>query len=287
MTTELQVRGAFSPTNISEAWRISEGLSKSEMIPKDFQAKPHNVMVALMVAHDIGLSPFTVMQNMCVIHGRPRWYVKFLIAQANRAGVFSSPIDWEITGKGKDLSVKAFATLKANKVTVSVSCSMAEAQAEGWTKNPKYSSMPEQMLRWRSAGRLVDLYCPEVALGIPSEVEDVLEPVSDVSEAPTSSQAVLPPAQPRTRTPRRKAEPVTIPAQLSEETIEETAENIAQLKADLEAVELRMREVSEEIFAISTSPERNESEAGKKVELIEEREDLKSQRLALRQQIGV
>lgn len=199
--SELVKSSAFAPANISDAWRISEGLSKSEMIPKDFQNKPHNVMVAMMVSHDIGLSPFTVMQNLCVIHGRPRWFVKFLIAQANRAGIFSAPIDWRVTGKGKDLVVEAYATLKANGVTVSVSCSLAEASAEGWTRNPKYATMPEQMLRWRSAGRLIDLYCPEVSLGIKTEVDE--EEVSSESEQINSAQnepAVLPPA---TRRPGR------------------------------------------------------------------------------------
>ena len=43
---------------------------------------------------------------------------------------------------------------------------MAQAMKEGWTKNSKYKSIPEQMLRWRSSAWLINLYRPEVLLGL-------------------------------------------------------------------------------------------------------------------------
>jgi hypothetical protein len=49
------------------------------------------------------------------------------------------------------------------------------AKAEGWTRNAKYQTMPEHMLRWRSATMLIRLFAPEVMLGIPAadELEDI------------------------------------------------------------------------------------------------------------------
>ena len=64
---------------------------------------------------------------------------------------------------------------------------MEEAKADGWTRNPKYRSMPEQMLRWRAATRLIGLYMPEVLFGLgvkeeadvrPAQVQDVTTPAS-------------------------------------------------------------------------------------------------------------
>jgi len=52
---------------------------------------------------------------------------------------------------------------------------MEMAKKEGWTKNAKYQSIPEQMLRYRSAAFLIRLYCPEVMIGVPAQVELELE----------------------------------------------------------------------------------------------------------------
>ncbi len=45
------------------------------------------------------------------------------------------------------------------------------AEAAGWTKNPKYRSMPEHMLRYRSATLLIRLYAPEVMHGYSTAAE--------------------------------------------------------------------------------------------------------------------
>jgi hypothetical protein len=61
--------------------------------------------------------------------------------------------------------------LAATGEIVSVNVSMAMAKADGWTKNAKYRSIPEQMLRYRSATWLIRLYCPEVTCGMQSTDE--------------------------------------------------------------------------------------------------------------------
>jgi len=200
-STELVSRQSTSPfraDTLETAWRISEGLARSELLPESFRAKPYNVLIALMASHDIGVNPFTVMQHMSVIHGKPRWEVKFLIALANRSGVFSIPIDWTVTGTGADLKVTAFATLARSGVRVETTVAMTEAVAEGWTRNAKYKTMPELMLRYRAAGRLIDLYCPEVRMGLSSDLEAASEPEApgEATEAPAAPE-LLPPAQPK------------------------------------------------------------------------------------------
>jgi hypothetical protein len=272
------------------------------MVPEIYKNKPFNVMIAIMCSQDLNVNPFTVMQHMSVIKGKPRWEVKFLIAMANRSGTFSIPIDWEVTGKGDLLSVKAFATLKASGVRVECSVSMQEAKADGWANNPKYKSIPELMLRYRSAGRLIDLYCPEVRLGMSTdaETEDSDEVKLTELQSPASevqSQAVLPPAKPKTR---RKADPApqrpilgeiveTAPA-VSEP--EETAPAVTQaspdnaaLSEDIKMCQDRLREVSEELFAIQTDPKRHEAEGPRRAELLTEREELKVELRELRSQL--
>jgi hypothetical protein len=67
---------------------------------------------------------------------------------------------------------------------------MKEAKADGWTRNSKYQSIPEQMLRWRAATRLINLYMPEVLFGLGVREEAEVRPVS-VAEVPASSGDVV------------------------------------------------------------------------------------------------
>jgi hypothetical protein len=101
-----------------------------------------------------------------MIGGRPAYTAKFAVALANRAKVFAGPIRWKINKgeKKEDLEVTAYAPLNDGDIA-EVTLSWKIAAAEGWTRNKKYSTIPEQMLRWRSAKWLIDLHCPEILLG--------------------------------------------------------------------------------------------------------------------------
>ncbi|WP_426163015.1 hypothetical protein [Sandarakinorhabdus sp. DWP1-3-1] len=134
-----------------------------------------NCYIALTMAEAMGENPLIVMQNIHVVSGKAGFAAQYMIARANASGIFAGRIDWRIAGTGKDLAITAFATLRDTGQEISVTVTMAMAEAEGWTKNPKYRSMPEVMLRYRSATFLVRFYCPEVMLGYQSaeEVEDM------------------------------------------------------------------------------------------------------------------
>jgi hypothetical protein len=134
-----------------------------------------NCWIALTLAEAMGEVPLVVMQNIHVVNGKAGFASQYMIARANSSGIFKGRIDWRIEGAGESLSVTAYAVLKDTGQEVSVTCDMAMAKAEGWTKNPKYSSMPAVMLRYRSAAFLVRFYAPDVMLGYQTteEVEDV------------------------------------------------------------------------------------------------------------------
>lgn len=135
-----------------------------------------NCYIALKLARTMGEDPLVVLQNIHVVNGKAGFATQYMIARANAAGIFHGRIDWRIDrSDAENLSVTAFATLKDTGQEVAVTCDMAMARAEGWTKNPKYKSMPEVMLRYRSAAFLVRFYAPDVMLGYQTseEVEDV------------------------------------------------------------------------------------------------------------------
>lgn len=259
---------AFRAESIESAWRISEGLSKSELVPEIYKNKPYNVMIAIMCGQELGVNPFTVMQHMSVIKGKPRWEVKFLIAMANRSGVFSIPIDWKVHGSGDSLAVEAYATLKASGVTVSCSVSLAEAKADGWANNPKYRTIPELMLRYRSAGRLIDLYCPEVRLGLSSDAE--VEPDAEATQEPqTPVVAVLPPAEPRRPGRPRKVQPASFPIKI-EGSDEPELQIEDEIDPDFRAAYLekytKFKELSERLFKLRLTEDDSKPEIAAQIQ---------------------
>lgn len=191
----VQAVGIFgSPDKFEHAQRVAKVFSDSALVPGHFQGKLANCLIALNIADRMGEDPLTVMQNLAIVSGKPCWQTQYMIARANKSGVFASRITWAAEGKADALAVTASAKLADSGEVVSVAVSMAMAKADGWLKNAKYQSMPEHMLRWRSAAMLIRLYAPEVMLGIQSveEVEDVSAGVPrDITPARPAVQTVI------------------------------------------------------------------------------------------------
>ena len=62
---------SLEPTTLQEAMRFSDILASSTMVPRDFQGKPGNVLVAIQWGREVGLGPLQALQNIAVINGRP------------------------------------------------------------------------------------------------------------------------------------------------------------------------------------------------------------------------
>lgn len=232
-TTQQQTPGALAFLHDGAAfehlWRVAKAFSMSGMVPAHFQGKPESCMVALMYAQQLGEHPMVMFQEVTVINGRPGTSARFAISRANRSGLLSGPITWKSKGTGDALEVTASATLAGTGEVITAIVSMKEAHADGWTRNPKYKSMPEQMLRWRSATRLINLYIPEVLSGL--GVKDEIETVSVRSVAPASAGNVV--AQLNEQI-QAAAEPVdaTVIEELPEKEAADTAEDVAEVVED-------------------------------------------------------
>ena len=149
-------------------WRAANAYSQSRMVPAHFFNNPQDCYVVVELASQLGVPALTALQNIFMISGRPGFKAQFAVALANKSKVFAGPIRHKVErgdGKPESLVVTAYAPTHDGD-TVEVAVSMAQAMKEGWTKNSKYKSIPEQMLRWRSSAWLINLYCPEVLLGL-------------------------------------------------------------------------------------------------------------------------
>lgn len=164
------------------AQRIAKALASSALVPKEYQGQSGlaNVLVAMEIAGRMALSPLQVMQNLHIIHGRPSWSSQFIIAMINGCGRFS-PLDYELSGEGETLSCFAYATdLASGKVLRGPVVTMAMAKREGWATKTgsKWATMPDLMIRYRSAAFWGRLYVPEYLVGMKTQEEVIdIEPV--------------------------------------------------------------------------------------------------------------
>lgn len=180
--------------------RMCKALASSSLVPQHFQNNTGNCLIALNMANRLKADPLMVMQSLFIVHGKPAFEAKFLIACFNTSGKYTS-IQYEFVGEaGKDsygcyayaLEKKTAKVLKGATVTIKM------AKDEGWynKSGSKWKTMPELMLQYRAATFFIRTTAPEISLGFQTaeEIEDavVVEEISQGYQAivPEEEQAV-------------------------------------------------------------------------------------------------
>ena len=164
--------------------RVAKALYTSTLVPPQYQGQVNlgNCLIALEMAQRIGASPLMVCQNLYVVHGRPAWSAKFLIASFNQCGRFDA-IRYEWQGKpgSEDWGCRAYSKERStgDKITGPL-ITMALAKKEGWSEKSgsKWKTIPELMLMYRAAAWMVNTHAPEISMGI-----NTAEEISDVYDA--------------------------------------------------------------------------------------------------------
>ena len=159
--------------------RRAKMLASSTLIPKEFQGNMANCAIGLNIASRLGADPFMVLQNIDIIHGRPSFRASFLIAMVNASGRFS-PLLFKLAGEGQKRTCVAYAKdLASGELVEGPMISMEMAKAEGWSTKAgsKWITMPELMLRYRSAAFFARIYAPDITLGM-----QTAEELNDVGE---------------------------------------------------------------------------------------------------------
>lgn len=145
--------GGFSltPQSLDEAMKMAELMAQSEMVPKDYQGKPANVLVAVQMGAELGLKPVQALQNIAVVNGRPSVWGDGL-----RALIMSAPDLVSIDDGFDNSSMTAKCTIQrninGNVVTFTGEFSQVDAEHAGlWGRNT-WKSYPKKMLEWRAFG---------------------------------------------------------------------------------------------------------------------------------------
>lgn len=173
---------------LDQLMKTAEMLSQSTIIPVQYQNRPENVFIALDLASRMGVSAFTLMQNLYIIQGKPSFSGQ-AIASMVRSNPEFKQVELVYVGEEGTDSYGAYVQairrstgkiLKGGTVTIGIS------KKEGWyQKNgSKWQTMPTQMLAYRAYTWFGRVYSPEVMMGLQSsdEVVDVEVTVSEVED---------------------------------------------------------------------------------------------------------
>lgn len=167
------------------AQRMAHALASADFTPETFKGKVANCLLALEMANRINSSVVAVMQNLYIVKGKPAWSGKYVIGAINTSGRFQTSLlyDMEYDEKTKKpIACTAFAYDKMGNKLEGPKVTMDMAKGEGWTSNPKWTTMPDLMFRYRSASFFGNTYVPDILMGMKT-----VEEVEDMSYAQLSS----------------------------------------------------------------------------------------------------
>lgn len=216
----------FDKEQFATMQRICTMFANSELVPEMYRVSEKNsiekaianCMIAVDISQRIGANVLMIMQNLVVIHGRPSWSSKFLVATVNTCGRFE-PLQYKFGNIGKlgkvqyteynkewvnnpngkgyykntpvtktfdggemdNIVCTAYTRKKgSSELLESSPISIEMAIKEGWyTKaGSKWQTMPKQMLMYRAASFWTSAYAPDLSMGMKTSEE-----VYDIEDA--------------------------------------------------------------------------------------------------------
>jgi hypothetical protein len=184
---------ALEPATLTEAMRFAEVLAGSTMVPRDFQGKPANVLVALQWGREVGLGPLQALQNIAVINGRPSIWGDSAMALV-RAHPDCASIQEGVDGEGEARHGWCEVTRRGEQPQRRT-FSIADAKRAGlWGKSGPWTQYPDRMLQMRARGFAIRDVFPDALRGVLTreEAEDMPpEPrhVENLADAPAPAPA--------------------------------------------------------------------------------------------------
>lgn len=214
---ELQLTGGFSlqPKTMQEALDLAKMMSDSDLVPKDFKGKPGNVLIAVQMGAEMGVSPMQAIQNIAVINGRPGVFGDLGKALLLKAGCQVAMLGQEDAKKRQMGWCKI---TRPDGRTGEASFSVEDAKtAKIWGKEGPWTNYPYRMLNWRAfwfaardvaADLLKGMSGVEELQDIPKEnvVDTTIEQPKRASETKAETAAPVeqqpaPPVEKKTLTP--------------------------------------------------------------------------------------
>jgi hypothetical protein len=155
-------------------------LSASDLLPKSYQGKPQNVLLAVEYGRSLGLDPITAINMTHVVQGKPTASAQLVNALVRRAG-------HRLQVRGDHQTATCRIIRNDDPFVFEVTWTIDRAKAAGLLSNPTWKSYPQAMLKARAITECARDACPEVLAGISYTAEEIggaVEVVQQQTEQP-------------------------------------------------------------------------------------------------------
>jgi len=168
---------------LPERMEYAKALAGSSLIPRAFQQRPADVLVAIEYGNALGIAPIVALSEINVINGSPSLSASLMAALARQAG-------HKVRVTGDDRSATC-TIVRADDPDFSHTATWDEAKAKSaglWNKG-HWAKDAGTMLRWRAISECVRFACSEVLGGIrytPEEVHEMQPERVTVQQVPVA-----------------------------------------------------------------------------------------------------
>jgi len=179
---------SLTPSNLQEAIQFAEILAKSTIVPKHYQNKSGDILVAVQMGAELGLKPIQALQNIAVINGKPSVYGDALLALVQINPVFESI---EESFDAESMIAKCCVKRKGEEEYTATFSQDDAKKAHLWGKGGPWTTYPKRMLQMRARGfalrdKFADvlggLITAEEARDIPTD-DNAIKTVSEENKA--------------------------------------------------------------------------------------------------------
>ena len=174
-TTIRQNLFSLTPKTLSEAMEYAKIIANSSMVPKNFQGRPGDVLVAVQMGVELGLPPTQALQNIAVINGRPS-----LWGDAVLAIVRGSPLCDYVRESFDPQTNTATCVVKRTDDVEEVIQMFSDKDAKRaglWGKVGPWTQYPQRMMQMRARSWALRDAFPDLLRGISvyEEQQDCVE----------------------------------------------------------------------------------------------------------------
>ncbi len=74
------IQTGIESDQLANGMRFAQLVAKSTLAPTAFRGKPEDILIAIMMGHEVGLKPMQSLQNIAVINGRPSLWGDAMLA---------------------------------------------------------------------------------------------------------------------------------------------------------------------------------------------------------------
>ena len=159
----------FEPNSFQELILFSDRLARTNFVPKNYRGKPNDILCAIQMGAELGLSPMLSLQNIAVINDRPSIYGDAMLAICKASPLCESIEEYLDGDQSQINTLTAICKVRRrgfkNEITGSFSWKDAE-KAGLATKAGAWLSYPKRMLQMRARGFALRDAFPDLLNGL-------------------------------------------------------------------------------------------------------------------------